>query len=287
MPIRFSCQHCGQRLRIASRKAGKEVECPKCHETIVVPAGDAEPAPPPAPAEPPVSEEDYPPEEMPLSEFVVYDDDVEWVYESDEDESNVAPGRVDLDRVSVPRSVLYAQGILLGVVGLTAFALGVLVGGGRSPTPDQRLATLHTVFGQLQYKSEGDRLRPDADSTILILPAEHRPGPNERASIEGLRPQDPRPNETNSALRAIQAMGGSYARSDDQGRYQVRVSEPGTYFVLFVSANAYRENDEELDKTDLAQIGRYVLPATDLLGDHAYHWESVAINRDRMIDHQF
>jgi hypothetical protein len=286
MPIRFSCQHCGQRLRIASRKAGKEVECPKCQESIVVPSEDAVAAPPPAP-EVPLDADDSPPDETPLPEFVVHDDDVEWVYESEEGEGQVAPGQVDLDRVSVPRSVLYAQGILLGVVGLLAFALGVLVGGGRSPAPHHPLATPHLVAGQLQYQTDGDHRRPDAGSTVLVLPAEHRPGPNERASIEGLRPQDPSPNETNPSLRAIQAMGGSYTRTDDQGRYRVRVPKPGTYFVLFVSANAYRENAEDLDKTDLAQIGRYVLPATDLLGDRAYHWDRIVINRDWTMDHQF
>jgi phage FluMu protein Com len=37
MPIRFRCRHCNQLLGIARRKAGCEVECPRCKKHITVP----------------------------------------------------------------------------------------------------------------------------------------------------------------------------------------------------------------------------------------------------------
>ena len=67
MPIRFRCEHCGQLLGIARRKAGTHVNCPSCFRDVLVPAEDqAEaraavqaPAPIPAPAgAPPLFERD-------------------------------------------------------------------------------------------------------------------------------------------------------------------------------------------------------------------------------------
>tara|TARA_R110002111_G_scaffold257026_1_gene324890 strand:- start:16298 stop:17272 length:975 start_codon:yes stop_codon:yes gene_type:complete len=37
MPIKFYCQKCGQRLSVASKKAGKSVSCPACHSRISIP----------------------------------------------------------------------------------------------------------------------------------------------------------------------------------------------------------------------------------------------------------
>jgi DNA-directed RNA polymerase subunit RPC12/RpoP len=42
MPIRFRCQHCGQLMGIARRKAGTEVACPKCRRQVLVPPADVE-----------------------------------------------------------------------------------------------------------------------------------------------------------------------------------------------------------------------------------------------------
>ncbi|MFH1300616.1 MAG: biopolymer transporter ExbD [Planctomycetota bacterium] len=37
MPIKFYCRKCGQRLSVASKKAGKSVSCPACHSRISIP----------------------------------------------------------------------------------------------------------------------------------------------------------------------------------------------------------------------------------------------------------
>ena len=41
MPVRFRCSHCHQLLGIARRKIGMEVNCPTCHNKVLVPATDA------------------------------------------------------------------------------------------------------------------------------------------------------------------------------------------------------------------------------------------------------
>src|SRR5258706_166195 len=40
MPIKFRCPSCGQKLRIARRKAGSVVPCPKCNYPASVPHED-------------------------------------------------------------------------------------------------------------------------------------------------------------------------------------------------------------------------------------------------------
>lgn len=40
MPIKFRCDHCGQLMGIARRKAGSQVQCPKCGQLVTVPKED-------------------------------------------------------------------------------------------------------------------------------------------------------------------------------------------------------------------------------------------------------
>jgi len=51
MPIRFRCPHCQQLLGIAHRKAGRIVDCPTCHNQLLVPKASKEPEPEAPPAE--------------------------------------------------------------------------------------------------------------------------------------------------------------------------------------------------------------------------------------------
>jgi hypothetical protein len=55
MPIKFPCPHCKQSLSIRDELAGKTGRCPRCQQTITVPAAGAAPAaePPPEPLKAP------------------------------------------------------------------------------------------------------------------------------------------------------------------------------------------------------------------------------------------
>ncbi len=59
MPIRFRCEHCQTLMSIATRKAGKQVQCPACDLDVLVPLEDQAEAvaaemPPPVVSPPPV-----------------------------------------------------------------------------------------------------------------------------------------------------------------------------------------------------------------------------------------
>lgn len=210
----------------------------------------------------------------PYAEFVVYDDEVEWHYESDDDD--YAPRMstaTDLDRVAVPRRVLYAQGILLAVVAVVSFALGIMVNGGGSSKEAVNAAPVPCVLsGKISYATASGSSLPDDGSVVIVLPTEQRPSPTGKAPVEGLRPSDPMPRGDSENLRIIQSIGGAYARADNDGEYQLTLPDTGSYFVLVVSKNRYRTEGEELDKADIAQLGRYVQPPTELLGDSKYSY---------------
>lgn len=313
MPIRFACEHCNSVLSASSRKAGQEVTCPKCRQKTPVVAKPAEPAtvgseapvakpvvsPAPMPeVEPaPPKPAEMPAPELPLS-FSLADDDtfvppsddasydttdeVTWVYEGG------GPGAysggddaVDFNRVSLPRYVLYGQGIMLLAVAMFALTLGIMIGRGSAPTTVVKSGTPTPCYltGKVFHKSSGGQSVPDAGAVVIVVPQDERP--TDKAPIEGLRPDDPLPDPDQPSLTRIKAIGGDYARTDEQGYFKLRVPDSGEYFLLVVSHRSARKASERLDPVHLAQMGRYFLPAPDLLGDRGYRWRSESIKRDK------
>jgi hypothetical protein len=63
----------------------------------------------------------------------------------------------------------------------------------------------------------------------------------------------------------------------------LRLPAAGEYFVLVLSKNRYRDATENAVRADLAQIGGYFLPATELLSDHRYQWKSVTVRSDQTL----
>lgn len=59
MPIKFRCVHCNKLLGIARRKAGTIVDCPQCHQQLIVPT-PSEPEPEPDSDQPTVQPEPAP-----------------------------------------------------------------------------------------------------------------------------------------------------------------------------------------------------------------------------------
>ena len=123
MPIHFLCSQCGQRLAIATRKAGTAVNCPRCNATIVVPQQDTTSETAGA-----------------VASAGIYFPAIAGAQDT------VSSSSVDLDQDSrnlreladvkgryllVSRRVLYLQALLIAVVALIAFGAGYMVGGSR------------------------------------------------------------------------------------------------------------------------------------------------------------
>jgi hypothetical protein len=285
MPIKFPCENCGQVLSVGSRKAGRRAKCPKCAQPLVVPEADraaAQMAQRRSQREAVDDEQ----EGDPYTQFAIYDDDdeMELVYETDE-----APAAVnrppDQNLVAVPRSVLYTQGVLLGAVALVCFALGVIVGGGFlgggrnaavQPIPCSVEGTISTV-------TSTQNTIPDDGALVFVLPIDRKP--EQRAPVEGLRPQDEPPREDHPSLVVVRSINGGFARTDTEGRFRLRLPDVGDYYVLVVSHTSDRSADEQIDRDHLAELGSYFdPPAAELLGNRRYSFQRQRVRGDTTLE---
>lgn len=294
MSIRFVCEHCGQKLSVNPSKAGARAKCPKCHEPIVVPM--PQPAADQPPVEPAAAEQAEQADAAaaasegyadPFAQFMVYDD-TELVYESEpaDDIPEAEPGWIDPNKVAVPRSILYAQGVLLGLVCLASFSLGVIVG--RQSAPKANPADLGpqpcSISGSVVFKDSRGDLVPDGGAVVIVLPKDARP--EMKTDLSGLLPHDPPPEQDHPGLQSIESIGGDYARADDAGKYQLGVQDVGDYFLLVISANR-PQSEVERPPSEFAQIGRFFQLGPDLFGGDDYHWSEITVRRDREIQEVF
>ena len=278
MPIRFACPHCQQPLSVPEAKARHEVKCPRCRSVVTAPTED-QPIPPPPPAV-----EDSDAGQPPISPpFAVDVGGSDLVYAPDDLSAIRIPAGQDL--VAVPRRVVFVQGFLLGAIAIMFFIFGVVVG---SHSSDQQAAGVPRscqVRGRITYATATDTPLPDADSVVLVFPVSRRPDP--KIPVEGLRPSDRVPDASHPGVSALRDLGGAFARADRNGQFQLQVPDAGRYFILVISHHARRAESEQPKTRDLAQIGRYVLPASEILGRQQYSWREWNLREDRTLDVEF
>jgi DNA-directed RNA polymerase subunit RPC12/RpoP len=248
MPVQFACTACRQMLSVAARKAGSKVRCPRCQTEILVPGPAVGPNGSP-PVAPPTIQVDAP-----------------RIVTALEPPSNAPVVRFDKDLVSVPRYLLYAQGALLAVVVLMAFAMGFLSGrGARVDEPPAERGPV-TIQGTVIYQAQG-REAADSGAAVVALPAAVQV--DKRIFVGGLNPREPIPPPGHEAVAAIDRAAGAYARTDDQGRFELQL-RPGKYRVLVVSGRAVRALGTEPRPSDLVWLGKVFEPAADLVGPARY-----------------
>lgn len=280
--IRFACGECDQLLSIGVSRIGQSITCPKCGSENEVPDADAAALQiadrrrrkDAARRE---SKEDF-------TQFEVYDDETEFVFETDDDDEGYYGGNIDRSRVAVPRTVLYLQGALLGVVAIGAFVLGWIFGAATSPSQPSVAEdnTPRIIRGTLTYQDATGE-QPDAGSVVILVPQNSRPTIDEKVPAQGLGPDDQPPEVS---LERIAVMGGAYGRTDVNGAFRVQVKR-GKYFMLLISANGPRQSNSDFNKEHLAQMGRYFVQATDLIGNRSFLWTTKEIGRDMTVDHAF
>lgn len=268
--IRFTCQHCHRTLKVSDDKAGRRGKCPKCGGMVTVPSSTPDS---PHAGQPPAEQDD------PLGGIMIYDfdDDAALVYPTPHE----PPGTAEIDhrKVAVPRSVFYFQAALLAVVAVGAFALGIQVGyqAATEKTQQDAPAVPAVLSGRVVYRDQNNRLLPDAGAVVIIVPRDAKP--EQQAGPQGLRPDDQPPDENHPGLWTIREIGGDYDRADSTGNYRLRVKSARSYYLLVISKNTRRAADEPVDKSHLVEIGRYFLPARDLLGDWQYRWQTWTVRQ--------
>jgi hypothetical protein len=295
MPIRFACTHCGQKLSVGSHKAGQKANCPRCKQTVRVPGEVSKPSralaqsmliiagepkeapaaefghPESAPADhlaeepfaPPLAGESDPPfETSPLetSELVF---DTSSPSAGDKSDPDVV-ARTDYNLVSFPRYVLYAQAGVIAGTAIICFTLGALMGSAFfHATGGTAAAKPCTVSGFVQV-TEGVTRKGDDGAVVIALPHNVETVP-ERSPIEGLRPTDSAPEPTHRGLLLLQSHGGSFAKADKTGRYQLRLPRPGKY-SLFVISKAKTAREGEVDAIHMLKMATFFENPTQLIG---------------------
>lgn len=284
MTIRFACTHCGQRLSVHDEKVGKKAKCPKCKQPITVPTAEAAAV---QLAEVRAARAEAELEDA-LAEFVVYDDeDVELIYETEDETQTAATPQADENYLAVPRWIVYVQGILLGVVALIAFALGILVGGSTATTSGtgEEAAGPVLLSGQITFRNSGNEQVPDEGGVVIALPADAHP--EQKIDIAGLRPGDDPPADDHPAVLAIREIGGNITRVDLDGNFRLQLSEPGRYFVLMLSGHTRSVDGTTPDREHLAQMGRYFTSPLDLIGANKHYWRNERVQRNSRINDDF
>ena len=277
MTVRFPCPICQRTLKAKSRAVGAHVTCPACQESIRIPDGtqaevllamrNAERA------QQNQSEDNY-------GEFVIYNDeylDIETGKVSRPVDTTETP------HITLPRSLIYIQAGLLAVMLLAGFVLGGLFGYsfGKSSQVTQQQACL--VSSLIYIPNEGPQ-QADVGATVIVLPIEV--WPDEKINPKALQPNQPPPSDDHPDVMAIRELGGSFARCDANGHCELYLPQSGEYFVLFLSGNMERSKNSP-EPEDIAQLGRYFLLPTELLGKNQYSWSNRNIEGKHQLKVEF
>jgi hypothetical protein len=279
MPIRFLCLECAQLLSIGTRKAGTEIECPKCGAKQTVPSPEAATAT----VTPPTNTQT---EEDPI-QIVVYDDAPPSVAASPRPSprpaesvwARVFPGLRDAEAsremILLPRHTLYVHAGLFLVVAVVGLSAGYTIGRGsaalsRFEAEGKVAGQRVLVEGKLVYDPGTGQLAPDADSVVILLPEANTP--KKKIAAPDLRPADPAPPPSFEGVRRIKDLGGVYLRSDAAGTFSAVLPEGGKYYVLLISHQTRRPPDSAVEAIDLDDLGRYFIRPGYLIGEQKYRW---------------
>jgi hypothetical protein len=184
--------------------------------------------------------------------------------------------------------MVITQGLLLAAVAWGCFGLGYYLGSARTTAVEEPVTGPCAVSGRVLYETSGGTTFPDAGAVILILPEQQRPAADEKLSFQALRPQassggaasDVSVELAQETQQRLRTLGGGLARVDVDGNYRISLSRGGRFYLLVLSNHGQRAADQELSRTDLAQLGRYVGFASELIGDRRYRWSSQLFKQD-------
>jgi phage FluMu protein Com len=307
MPVRFLCPHCNQLLAVSSRKAGAQVNCPKCGAAIIVPEAAASEvsvssmtSPQPIQATPPADStvpevieptvvtaggrfEDAEVERA-LSSLVITESPPSTTAHP---APSVTPRLKGAERQTLllPRSVIYFQGVLFAIVALLFFLAGLWIGSFANPptsgNPGIPVPGTVRLDALLQHQVDG-ATRPDDGAVVLALPARQV---TDRIPAAPLKPGGPAIGAGDPIMTQLQFVGGAFGRTDSSGKLQGLVVPQGKHHVLLLSNHGRRSGEPR--PQDLATLANYLEGAADLLADRQYRLRTEELTTDTAMHHTF
>ncbi len=171
-----------------------------------------------------------------------------------------SPGRIWL-----PRWVVYAQAILLGVATIAAFVFGLMVGQLTAPLDSQKPTGTCAVTGTVWANDQAQQ--PDPEAVVIFLPIDTTV--HVRFDPEPIAPLSFRPLQ-NPVIDQISAWGGGVVRTDERGQFHVPLDAGRRYWLVIVSKNKERGGPLQLNRQEMAAVAKYFLPIEALFRDRAF-----------------
>jgi hypothetical protein len=292
MSIRFSCVNCGQRLSVGQHKAGQQATCPKCKTQLQIPPQTAPQNSPPVTSLPPTQLTGNAPQPMrtiafqePVEEHVevVYAQAPSIMSGNRKSKTSANDLEADLERIALPRYVIFAQGLLLAVVAVACFLLGLGIGSVLSGRTSQTTVQSAKISGNVSLLKKGERMG-DLGATLLFIPLEATP--EEKISLHAFMPQANTVEQV-AADSWLNKFGGKFFKCVERGKFEVALPSKGRFYVLVFSANAPKNDQAEPTQQQLGQMSRYFELDEQSFSKVRYQWRMEEVRGDTTLNIDF
>ncbi|MBM82640.1 MAG: hypothetical protein CMJ78_18920 [Planctomycetaceae bacterium] len=195
---------------------------------------------------------------------------------------------------AIPATVVQGFGLVpvvvaVATVGVVSFVMGYWVGAKQQASqpskqapnpvaqqPNDTEETAPAIQGRITYKTEDGDSRPDRGARVIVLP-KSREGQSKLA-VAGFRAADS-DFDINLARDTLRRLGGDVAFADESGRFEIELSEPGSFHILLISHFRQREDgDAELDPDLQTALAKYFYSPIELVGRLKYEFGQVKFN---------
>lgn len=185
--------------------------------------------------------------------------------------------------IPIARWIVYCQAALLGLIALSFFMFGMLVGSFTSGSGGRVNARFDCrVLGSVAYRDQGDLLA-DEGAVVFLLPCDRKPDGRAQGSLvspESFKVLD------NPAIDTIHQLGGAVVRADENGQFDVLIDaaygDGVDYYLLIISKNVRGVETEAMTKEQIAGISTFFIPVEDVVEDRSYRWMKITADGERI-----
>jgi hypothetical protein len=123
---------------------------------------------------------------------------------------------------------------------------------------------------RLFWNPEFSELSGDQSAVFMAFPEKRIP--RSPLPTAGLQPGGKDAPGRRNSVSALEAAGGAFARAEADGTAAVVIPREGDYYLLLVSGNALRPDDQPIRPRDLAAMRQYFAQPEEIIGPHKYAW---------------